>query len=309
MRRFKTPFTATQIMRHATSMLLSASMVFLASGCRNTPAPVSPLGGGAALSPLAPVQGTAILSPVQPASGISTLGAPTRVPPPATGSYRSPNNYATGAALDSTSSTFVPGGFSPGALMPSGAVVSSNGMTRGVTDLSGIAGSGVRQTGWIADPAGSVASGGGFATAGYNQSNPAAMPESPVRQVSGGMPVIDLTTSAYPPGYVPPSHRPGVGAPAVQPISSNWTGASALQQAPQPGIANSAPLGQPVNSTFDRTASGFAGFSDQNSNQLRTASQPAASSLPSTAPFPASPATAGQTDPGTLQWRRASPQF
>ena len=295
-----------------THVLLSAATLLFMAGCRNTTStPVSALGGSSMLSPLSPVQGTATLSPIQPTSGIGTFGAPTRVPPPPTGSYRSPGNYGAPSTYGAPTGNYAPSGSVPSGSSPSGATLGSNGLTRGLTDLSapaayaGGAGfdSGVRQTGWIGDASqGNTGFGNGVdpRLSPAHQTTPAADPAASPR--AGGMQVIDLTHAPYPPGYVPPQNRPGAGAfPASAPYPQ------AAPQTPSNQFQNSQPaFGQPVNSTFARTANGFSDATSFGGNSnVQTAGRPNSVALPSTEPFPAN-ANDGDND---LQWRRPSPRF
>ncbi|QDV86746.1 hypothetical protein [Planctomycetes bacterium TBK1r] len=295
-----------------TRVLLTAGALLVMAGCRNTTStPVSPLGGSSLLSPLSPVQGTATLSPIQPTSGIGTFGAPTRVPPPPTGSYRSPGNYGAPSTYGAPTGNYAPGGSVPNGPSPSGATLGSNGMTRGLTDLSAPAayaggvgsGSGVRQTGWIGDASqGNNGFGNGVdpRLSPANQATPTADPAASPR--AGGMQVIDLTHAPYPPGYVPPQNRPGAGA---FPASAPYPQTAPQTQSNQ--FPNSQPgFGQPTNSTFVRTANGFSdatSFGDR--SNVQTAGRPNSATLPSTEPFP-STTTSGDSD---LQWRRPSPRF
>ncbi|WP_145390349.1 hypothetical protein [Stieleria neptunia] len=295
-----------------THVLLSAATLLVLAGCRNTTStPVSPLGGSSMLSPLSPVQGTATLSPIQPTSGFGTFGAPTRVPPPPTGSYRSPGNYNAPSNYGAPTGNYAPSGSASSGSSPSGASLGSNGMTRGLTDLNapaaynGGAGfdSGVRQTGWVGESSrGNAGFGSGVdpRLSPANQPTPATDPAASPR--AGGMQVIDLTHAPYPPGYVPPQNRPGAGMfPASAPYPQ------AAPQSPSTPFQNSQPTyGQPTNSTFVRSASGFpdaSGWGD-NSN-VQTAGRPNSASLPSTEPF-ADVDNGGSED---LQWRRPSPRF
>ncbi|MCS7468397.1 hypothetical protein NZK35_17225 [Stieleria sp. ICT_E10.1] len=295
-----------------TRVLLTAGALLVMAGCRNTTStPVSPLGGSSLLSPLSPVQGTATLSPIQPTSGIGTFGAPTRVPPPPTGSYRSPGNYGAPSTYGAPTGNYAPSGSVPNGSSPSGATLGSNGMTRGLTDLSapgaytGGTGfdSGVRQTGWIGDASpGNSGFGNGVdpRLSPANQTTPAVDPAASPR--AGGMQVIDLTHAPYPPGYVPPQNRSGAGAfPTSAPYPQT------APQTPSTPFQNSQPgFGQPTNSTFARTANGFSDathFGDH--SNVQTAGRPNSAPLPSTEPFPTT-SNSGDSD---LQWRRPSPRF
>lgn len=299
MQRTKHNHLANIFLSSPAHMLFSAVVVLALAGCRNTTTtPISPLGGSAALSPLAPVQGAATLSPLQPTSGISTFGAPTRVPPPPTGSYNPPGSYGSTSSFNAPTSNYAPTGSAP-----SGATLGSNGLTRGVTDLNSSFDSGVRQTGWVADP---NVGGATFGPGTDPRLNSAAATTAPTNPSSGprtgGMQVIDLTRSPYPPGYVPPQNRPGAG---TLPQSVPFPPANAAPTT-NPLPASSAPLGQPTNSTFVRTAggsSGVAGFSDAPS--MRTANRSENVLLPSTEPFPGDQGNSDEQ----LQWRRPSPRF
>jgi hypothetical protein len=259
--------------------MLATVALSITIGCRNTTnSPISTMGNASPLQPVSPLQPSQ-LSPVQPTSGISPLGAPTRVPPPPTGSYNTPANYSAQAGAPA----YGPVG------QPSGAAVGSTGMTRGITDLAGNqfggtasrsfaaeqagvsggnattagAGSGIRQTSWIGnaetsnslrnDRSGTVGTthfGAGF-DGGPNPAKPPARspangggPQNPL----GGMKVIDLTAAPYPPGYVPPAQRQRFSQPAFE--------TSANIAAPGHPTTNAAvaSLGQSSYSTFDRNA-------------------------------------------------------
>lgn len=318
MRRTKSNSPAAAAMAFLTKSLTCVSVVLFMTGCRNTTnTPITPFGASTPVSPLSPVQGSASLSPIQQATGLSTLGAPTRVPPPPTGSYNSPGAYGATSNNAAPSNNYAPSGFAP-----SGASLGSSGLTRGLTNLSSpdpsVANSGfdngVRQTSWVGAPSTGGAppnNNNGFSGGPDPRLSPPA-PQAPLNAPaasprSGGMQVIDLTRSPYPPGYVPPQNRPGVGAypnSAPQP-----------QTAPQPQF-NSAPqnsfsaspnsVGQPTNSTFVRSETGAAGLtsfestSSDSGSAAQMASRPSNAMMPSTEPF--------QTDED-LQWRRPSPRF
>ncbi|QEF97007.1 hypothetical protein Mal15_10370 [Stieleria maiorica] len=313
MRRTNSKRLAPAPMTAVTHVLLSAAALLFMAGCRNTSTPVSPLGGSSMLSPLAPVQGTATLSPIQPASGIGTFGAPTRVPPPPTGSYRSPNNYGAPSTYSAPTSNYAPPSSFPqhSTAPPSGASLGSTGMTRGLTDLSApnAYDGGVRQAGWVGDASQGAS---GFANEndprlaptnhGLPTTDPAASPRA------GGMQVIDLTHAPYPPGYVPPQNRPGAGTfPSTAPYPQAPTQLAPNQVAPGNQLRSSQPaMGQPTNSTFVRSAGGFADVSGWgDSSNVQTAGRPVDSQLPSTEPFAETESSGGDA----LQWRRPSPRF
>ncbi|OYP34754.1 hypothetical protein [Rhodopirellula sp. MGV] len=281
--------------RHLNSSKLPAAAItcsaalLLVCGCRNTTN--APIGTFGQTSTLAPVQGGVPLSPIQPTSGVSAFGSPTRVPPPSTGSYNVPGNYgpSTGYAPNNSTSS-----------LPSGAAYGQAALTRGVTDLTTAGGTGnydnsIRQTGWISDsPLPQQA-----------PSNPApSTTPSPDSIRAGGMQVIDLTGSPYPPGYVPPQQRPGYNYGASYPTSLP-------QQPPYPNVFNqhdvvtqgysndlsaNAPLGQPTNSTFVANTNAFAGQNAMNNSAQRQAS------LPSTEPIT-------DDSESNLSWRRPTPRF
>ncbi|MCA9135788.1 MAG: hypothetical protein KDB00_03490 [Planctomycetales bacterium] len=315
-----------------TKSLTVVAVILVMTGCRNTTnTPIAPFGASTPLSPLSPVQGTASLSPIQPVSGMSTFGAPTRVPPPPTGSYNSPGNYGASSNYMAPTSNYAPGGMSP-----SGAALGSSGLTRGLTDLRSPnvpladAGydNGVRQTSWVGSPpaAGDSYSGNAFGNGFDPRLQPAeqALPinDPSTGPRSGGMPVIDLTRSPYPPGYVPPQNRPGVGAfpTTAQYPQAQYPQAQYPQAMPQSQFnsapidtapANSVPLGQPSNSTFVRSGTanggmpGFDSGSFDSAQSVQMASRTGNSILPSTEPFNADNAATADE----LQWRRPSPRF
>ncbi|WP_149499740.1 hypothetical protein [Roseiconus lacunae] len=297
------------------AVIAIATATIMAGGCRNTTtAPVGPLGQS---TTLAPVQGGVPLSPIQPTSGISAFGAPTRVPPPSTGSYTVPGGYGSPSG-----STYAPNPSTSS--VPSGAHYGQAGFTSGVTNLSptGNLSSPVRQTGWVADDP------QGLPVQPAYQAPPAT-PASAIR--SGGMQVIDLTGSPYPPGYVPPQNRPGVSfdstgaslpqtapypnatgsnftqtqytqtqysAPPQYNLQSQWSGPDQTQNAISSG---NAALGQPQNSTFVSSSNSFSDQSAEHTASLPPANLPSAN-LPTTDPLvPA--------DDSSLQWRRPSPRF
>lgn len=291
MQRNKYGIPATSAKMPQIAMILAAIGFFAVAGCRNTTTtPVSPLGGTAPLSPLAPVQGTATLSPIQTTSGISNLGAPTRVPPPPTGSYNVPGSYG------ATSSYVAP---------PSGASLGSTGFTRGVTDLSSTgsvaangtqpAGTGVRQTGWVAETAPGSSYGSSFPNGPSVNLSGNGSAGAGTQGRTGGMPVIDLTKAPYPPGYVPPQNRPGaVSFPSTPPYP---TGGQTSQAAPQLQPAPQLP-------TAPRVETGYVRSASVNTAPVTTAGRAANTALPSTEPFPTTSESGEQ-----LQWRRPSPKF
>lgn len=279
----------------------AAALVFT-TGCRNTTnTAMSPLGSAGPLSPLAPVQGTAPLSPIQPTSGFSTTGAPTRVPPPPTGSYNSsvstysgPANYGATSNWDLNSGNL----YAASGVTPNGATIGSTGITHGVTELNplrtptGVSGNvpvsqSVSQAGWIGDdPVGSQTS--------VSPANSLAGNASNVR--AGGMQPIDLTSVPYPPGYVPPQQRnPSTDIPQTIPYPQ----ALPAQSAPASyTAAPNVPLGQSTNWTTERTA-------DALSSPVQTAGRISNANLPSTEPYQSD--LANDSEP--LQWRRPSPRF
>ncbi|MEM6469563.1 MAG: hypothetical protein AAF802_08315 [Planctomycetota bacterium] len=276
------------------------------AGCRNTTnTPISPLGTATPLSPLAPVQGSASLSPIQPASGVSTFGAPTRVPPPPTGSYRSPTAYGTTsnylqptAGLQGGFNQFANSGqatFGNGS-QPTGALTSTGGRTMGVTELNPVDQSAIRQTSWVGTQS---AQGPSIRVAPSGLS-----PMQPARSKSGGaMPAIDLTRQPFPPGYVPPQNRPASNAiPGTVPFpnaSSSPTFAPAPMGNPSVTTASNVPTNAPpwqtsVSAASQSVAGGgsFGRSFDDN-----------AGSLPTTGPV----RTASQSN--EAQWRTPSPRF
>ncbi|KAA5545161.1 hypothetical protein FYK55_05665 [Roseiconus nitratireducens] len=283
------------------------------AGCRNaTNGAVSSMGQASPLTPVSPMQPGAMLSP---APGVSATGAPTRVPPPPTGSYQSSTNYGAsipgGASLGPGGASLGPGGaslgYAPTGAMPSGAALGSSGMTRGVTELNasppisnGVAAnaggspdSSVRQTGWVSE--GSATPNTTTFGAGYDNTTPPGGSTAPSNAPGvsspayGGMPVIDLTTAPNPPGYYPQQ-------------ASNFTPTSA-------SVPSGPTIGQSNTSTFQRSdATDFDSATSVASRPgFEGASRFGSASLPSTEPFPTN-----SSDPSSgdgLQWRRPSPRF
>tara|TARA_R110002049_G_scaffold72490_2_gene187201 strand:+ start:233560 stop:234531 length:972 start_codon:yes stop_codon:yes gene_type:complete len=157
-------------------LFLIGCVVLLPShmGCRQTTgtSSLTPIG------PLAPVNGGTA------AAALSPLGQPTRVPPPATGAYSTPNNYMGGAPADGQVYNQVAPYDSFSSVAPGNNVGVGN----------QVIGSGVAPTSYTAPVAGGGALPGAPATA----ANPSSM--SPTL---GGMRVIDMTQSPPPPGYYP----------------------------------------------------------------------------------------------------------
>ena len=158
------------------------------TGCRQATGPT-----GAPRTPIGP------LAPSSPGAIGPTLGpfgAPTRVTPPATGSYGTANNFMGGVA---------PVGYAPQA----GRAQNLAGM-QGATGGSGLAtnmagsmnnrviGSGVQQAGWTETNA----------TMGNAAPSGIASPSSSGPRRDGGMRVIDLTDAPPPPGYRPYAAQP-----------------------------------------------------------------------------------------------------
>lgn len=273
--------------------------VLTSMGCRNTnTTAISPAGTASPLSPLSPVQGTTSFSPIQPTSGISPLGAPTRVPPPPTGSYNSSAIYSGTTYNTPSSASYAPtqslsaNGLSANSLSavglpPSGATVGSRGMTRGVTDLN----SGVRQTAWTGTaPNGTAPNGTALNGTPTGNQNPNARLNAPPNTNgtssdprAGGMRANDLTNEPYPPGYVPPQNRPGAG------FNRNLT----VQSIP----SNAVPLNQRFTSSVAQT--------QQFQPRVQTAGMPSNATLPSTEPFP----TSANQDGSDGFWQPPSPRF
>jgi len=161
-------------MRHSWLFLINAA-VLLASqtACRQT----SSNSQFAPIGPLTPVGGNTA------AAALSPLGQPTRVAPPPTGAFSTPNNYLGGAAA--------PGGQ---AYHPQGSpaydsfssVPNGTGIATGQTTVD----SGVAPTSWSA-PVGGHFPSDVAPTSGLMAPGPRM----------GGMRVIDMTQSPPPPGY------------------------------------------------------------------------------------------------------------
>lgn len=302
--------------------LIAGMLVLVPAGCRNTTnSPIGPISSATPLSPLSPVQGTAPLSPIQPTAGVSALGAPTRVPPPSTGSYSTPKStYAAPSTYGPTSSWTQPSpsALSANGLAPGGATLGASGMTQGVTELNslrsptGVPGNpAVRQTGWMGDNSVARQSNVQTAQQAYADNPPANNPanEPGALMRAGGMQPIDLTQAPYPPGYVPPQQRPGATTlpqSIPYPQAARQASQSFTQSTPS---GQSAPLGQPTNWTTDRSAtasmqfgSGFRGAAD-----LQTAGRISDGNLPSTEPYQGG--GNGPESNDSLQWRRPSPRF
>ena len=150
------------------SLLLAQSAVLLTClvplGCRQ---PI-----GTAISPA----GNSTLAPVNSSSGIGPFGGRTRIAPPGTKAYTTPNNYMGGVA-------------------PTNSVGHNLAPNNGFTDDFRAAG-GVQQTNFAQNNP-SLGSGSGSKTAFPNPANT----NSGMRPNLGGMRVHDLTTSPTPPGY------------------------------------------------------------------------------------------------------------
>ena len=151
-------------------LLLPGLMLLVAShcGCHQTTgtSPLTPIGPLGTVAPLAPVSGGTA------ATSLSPLGQPTRVPPPPTGSYSTPNNYMGGAP---TVSQVIP----PGVPYDSFSQVAPNQNAIGL---------GVAPTSYVE----SNRSNGRLAT---------ATAQNPLTPPLDGMRVIDMTQSPPPPGY------------------------------------------------------------------------------------------------------------
>ena len=294
--------------------VLITTVLSAGSGCHQRPAPIA----GAPTTPIGP------LAPAAPNAGavgpsLGPFGAPTRVPPPATGSYSTPNNYLGGAA---------PGGqaFSPNPRAPSFASAPSRLQPLGAPAAAAplpSTGSGVRQTGWT-DTA--------HAATGASSAPPFPA-DDPAHPRLGGLPVNDLTGAPPPPGYYRSSPAPVAGGGYAG-------GAPRFRGYRQPSAATgstfAAPTGQslapvgaaPAAVSVDGAASAPAPVSapslpqwrgeDPSTAQARAAAQqhpgaapPSTKPAPSAEPAPSTEPTARSAaeDDSDLPWRRPGSQY
>jgi hypothetical protein len=165
---------------HFATLLLTI-LSLAASGCRQT----TPSGAGATtVGPLTPVN-----SGQSPTLG--PFGGPTRVTPPSTGAFATPNNYLGGTGPAGQANL----GISPGIAPQPGGVI----------------GSGVQVAGWAETSP-------GIAPVQQPMGTPATARDPRL----GGMQVIDMTRSASPPGYRPAPQNFSAPMPAVAPTNPNW---------------------------------------------------------------------------------------
>lgn len=265
--------------------LAASGLIMAAVGCQNT-----------TTSTLSPVQGTASLNPVQP-SGFTSVGSPTRVPPPPTGSYNS-NGYGSPSGLSAPAPVGAP---PPVGTSSFGTSPVSYGVSQASPNATGgfSTGSSVQQTGWVGASTYNPAAGG---VAPASASAPNQLTPAPVSTpiTAGGMPVIDMTASPMPPGYVPAQPQPSPGvAPAPVP---NASGVQMQQVTPIPGT-------QPINTqgsnpNFVQTSAVQpTGF--ESTSGVQTAAAPTTSAFPTTEPYTPTQPSSNES----LEWRRPSPRY
>ncbi len=334
--------TVVNLLTKRCAVVLVASTVIF-GGCRNaTNSSLSPMG---AVSPLIPMQNGPSLSPIQPTSGVSTFGSPTRVPPPPTGSYNASGGigntgWGNSYQQPTSSAPYAPNGFQPstssiGNSSINGAMLSSTGMTQGLTNLmpttgipatfqsSPLENGPVQQTGWVSNsnsvnqaavigPPPSNWNGPVETSASLN--TPATQPPSiqprSVQPRSGGMQIIDLVSATYPPGYVPAQMRPGT-------TSNVGYQNGNLVTIPSPNAQNGF-SGQPFNNQMGQIADRSIGQPNNRNIDRSAFDSPMQADFPSTDPivnrsgnaFSGSDASSGGTQTASdLQWRRPSPRF
>ena len=242
--------------------LLLSAVSLAALGCRQTTGP-STAGPTGPLSPVSAGQ----------APSLNPFGGATRVTPPSTGSFSSPNAYIGGPPGQAGLAPTAPGGL---ATAPNPGFATASGQAP--------IGSGVQAAGWTETGSG-VATAGPTAQQGFGSNSfapnapsnangvaPAAFgspaPTTPTSPQLGGMQVIDLTGAPPPPGYhpsqAPPGYQPSQVPPGYQPAQTQGyqpaapSGFQAPTSTPPPTIPSSPSGSQPATS-FQTTppATGF----------------------------------------------------
>ncbi len=183
--------------KHYPITSLITVITLLLSGCHQTSATT----GAPSLSPVGAGQ----------APTLNPFGGQTKVSPPPTGSYSSPNSYM---GTPVPAGAVAPGQISP---MPNGPYpVQSNNAV----------GSGVQPGGWTSSNP-SVATvapnNSGFASSGVAPVSTFGV-ESANDPRAGGMQVIDLTGAPPPPGYRPENSSMNISVPPPQTPPGGWGG-------------------------------------------------------------------------------------
>ncbi|MEM6777332.1 MAG: hypothetical protein AAF670_06720 [Planctomycetota bacterium] len=178
-----------------------------AAGCQQ--------GANTAVAPMTTLPGPAAAATGPNLSGLNPFGSGVRVPPPATGSYG-----VAGVTPSGISGTGSPG-YAPTQLPASG--VAPMGFTQDQWSGTTPTGSGIA-------PIGSTVTSVDAGLTDFSPAAPRFDPGSnsgaPVSPYRGGMPVIDLTRSPAPPGYVGRTHPTnptgtGLGQPGFSGIGSS----------------------------------------------------------------------------------------
>lgn len=222
--------------KHSPIHFLVFLFPLLLAGCHQTSTSTAP--------PMSPVGASS-------APTLNPFGGPTRVSPPPTGSYASPNNYLSSPAANGVA----PNGVAPGGTVAPGQVSPMPG-TGFPTQSNNTVGSGVSSGQWASsvpsNPSNSV-NGSGVVTAstfGVDSANPG-------NPGAGGMQVIDLTGAPPPPGYHPANSTMNisVAAPASgsvgQPVAPAGYSATSY---PTPTYPTAIPPGTPMQNTVTVSA-------------------------------------------------------
>ena len=219
--------------------LLISSIALIPTGCRQAP---GPLGAG----PLSPI-GNGALAPVpNSAPSLNPFGGPTRVTPPGTSAFSSPNNYLGGVQRGRANNPGPTGGFAQASSEPIG--------------------SGVQVAAWSDQSANSpgdanqrsVVQTSSYSRFGLGASNPPRSDRGPRKS---GMRVIDMTGAPNPPGYRPAqrSFTPSVSGQPQQ----RWQQPAAPLQAPASAF-QTPPIQNPAfqNPAFQNPATQTSTFQD-----------------------------------------------
>ena len=200
-------------MRRLTSLTtLLTIFPLLIGGCHHSAAPT----GAPPLSPVGAGQ----------APTLSPFGGPTKVSPPPTGSYATPNVY-----MGTPAGTVPPGQISP--MAPGTYPPQSNNAI----------GSGLQPGGWNSSDSSVAPASANMSTApnaGVAPASSFGTTTAPAGPRTGGMPVTDLTGAPAPPGYRPssPAINGNAPPPGMAPYGAAPYGAAPYGAAPQGVPAN-----------------------------------------------------------------------
>lgn len=287
--------------RNDLATLISSTLLLIACGCHQATGPTG-------VGMLSPVGSLAPVSPGQ-SPALGPFGGPTRVTPPGTGAFSTPNNYLGGVIPNNQARTTIASG---GVLALGGAPGNSD-----------VIGSGVQVAGWTETNSQITSN-----SPDSQQLGSPVIPQTSVRSSnsrdprSGGMQVIDLTGAPNPPGYRPSNARNFNPAMYAQPYAAAvyepatnqaWQPSDPPLINPQPATNNLSPNPVQVAShtltPMPQPPEEYPINAPRFQSNFPGVSSPAAPPLPASTPIPSTTPIPSAAQPKNLSWRRPGTQY